>query len=236
MARKAVLALVGTLDTKGEEYAFVKNEALRCGVDVLVIDTSVLGEPSFKAEITAEEVAKAAAVKLEDFRKNIEGDTRVHANKAMSRGLSLILKQLLEEDKIDAILGMGGTGGTDLISAAYRALPLGVPKLLVSTMASNNTKPYVGSSDIVMMNAVTDIAGLNSVSRIVLANAAHAAAGMAKAYPATRKFMEHARPLIAITMFGVTTPAVMAIKAILEAHEFDVVIFHAVGRGQRWRS
>ncbi len=231
MARKAVLALVGTLDTKGEEYAFVKNEALRCGVDVLVIDTSVLGEPSFKAEITAEEVAKAAAVKLEDFRKNIEGDTRVHANKAMSRGLSLILKQLLEEDKIDAILGMGGTGGTDLISAAYRALPLGVPKLLVSTMASNNTKPYVGSSDIVMMNAVTDIAGLNSVSRIVLANAAHAAAGMAKAYPATRKFMEHARPLIAITMFGVTTPAVMAIKAILEAHEFDVVIFHAVGQG-----
>ena len=120
MARKAVLALVGTLDTKGEEYAFVKNEALRCGVDVLVIDTSVLGEPSFKAEITAEEVAKAAAVKLEDFRKNIEGDTRVHANKAMSRGLiDFTLPELLNHIH----KGIFDAGPDRMNAAVRKAIP-----------------------------------------------------------------------------------------------------------------
>lgn len=231
MARKPVVCLAGTLDTKGEEYAFVRDRIVESGADVLMVDTGVLGSPSFAPEITAEEVAQAAGVQLEDFRKNVEGDTRVEANKAMGRGLTVILKKLIEEGKIDAVLGMGGTGGTDLLSGAYRQLPLGFPKMLVSTMASNNTKPYVGCSDMIMMNAVTDIAGLNSVSRVILSNAAHAAVGMARDYTITQKYQKSANPLIAITMFGVTTPGVMAVREVLEANGFDVVIFHAVGQG-----
>lgn len=232
MARKPVVCLAGTLDTKGEEYAFVKQLIIDAGADVLMVDTSVLGEPTFTPEIAATEVAKEAGVKLEDFRQNVEGDTRVKANQAMSRGLTVVLKKLIAEGKIDSVLGMGGTGGTDCLSGAYRALPLGFPKLLVSTMASNNTKPYVGCSDMIMANAVTDIAGLNRVSRTVLSNAAHAAAGMAKDYHVTQKYSQSGNPLIAITMFGVTTPGVMAVKEVLEADGFDVVIFHAVGQGQ----
>jgi len=231
MAEKAVVCLVGTLDTKGEEYAFVKERVLESGADVLMIDTGVLAAPSFAPDISADEVAKEAGVKLADFRKNVEGDTRVEANRAMGHGVTVILKKLISEGKIDAILGMGGTGGTDLISGAYRQLPLGVPKLLVSTMASNNTKPYVGCSDMVMMNAVTDIAGLNSVSKVILSNAAHAAVGMAKDYNITKKYQESANPLVSITMFGVTTPGVMAAREVLEKNGFDVVIFHAVGQG-----
>ena len=231
MDKKPVVCLVGTLDTKGEEYAFVKERIYEAGADVLMIDTGVLAAPLFAPDITAEEVAKEAGVKLTDFRNNVEGDTRVDANRAMGRGLTVILKKLLSEEKIDAILGMGGTGGTDLISGAYRQLPLGIPKLLVSTMASNNTKPYVGCSDIVMMNAVTDIAGLNSVSRVILSNAAHAAYGMAKDYNTVKKYQERANPLISITMFGVTTPGVTVAREILEKNGFDVVIFHAVGQG-----
>jgi uncharacterized protein (UPF0261 family) len=231
MAKKPVVALAGTLDTKGEEYEFVKTGILESGVDVLVIDTGVLGEAYFPAEITRDEVATEGGVKLADFRANVEGDTRVGANKAMSKGLTVILKKLIADGKIDAVLGMGGTGGTDLLSGAYRQLPLGFPKFLVSTMASNNTKPYVGCSDIIMMNSVTDIAGLNCVSRVILANAAHAAAGLAKDYHITRKYLESGNPLIAITMWGVTTPAVLRIKETLEKNSFDVVVFHAVGQG-----
>jgi len=231
MAKNPVVCLVGTLDTKGEEYAFVKERVLELGADVMVIDTGVLGEPYFKPEIPADNVAKEAGVQLTDFRKNVEGDTRVEANKAMSRGLTVILKKLIAEGKIDSVLGMGGTGGTDLLSGAYRELPLGFPKMLVSTMASNNTKPYVGCSDMIMMNAVTDIAGLNSVSRVILSNAAHAAVGMAKGYHITQKYQASANPLISITMFGVTTPGVMAVREVLEKNGFDVVTFHAVGQG-----
>ncbi|MCL2856962.1 MAG: Tm-1-like ATP-binding domain-containing protein [Oscillospiraceae bacterium] len=231
MAKKAVVCLVGTLDTKGEEYAFVKERLIDAGVDVLMIDTGVLAEPHFAPDIGAAAVAKEAGVTLADFRQNVEGSTRVNANKAMGSGVTVILKKLIAEGKIDAVLGMGGTGGTDLISGAYRQLPLGFPKVLVSTMASNNTKPYVGCSDMAMFNAVTDIAGLNSVSRVILSNAAHAAAGMAKDYETTKKYLASANPLIAITMFGVTTPGVMAARAILESSGYDVVIFHAVGQG-----
>ena len=231
MQRKPVVCLAGTLDTKGEEYLFVKERVIESGADVLMIDTGVLGDAYFAPEITRDEVAKAVGVDLAIYRKNVEGDTRVNANKDMSRGLTVILKKLIAEGKIDAVLGMGGTGGTDLLSGAYRQLPLGFPKLLVSTMASNNTKPYVGCSDMVMMNAVTDIAGLNSVSRVILANAAHAAVGMAKDYAITQKYQASANPLIAITMFGVTTPGVMRVKEVLEKNNFDVVVFHAVGQG-----
>lgn len=228
---KTTVALAGTLDTKSVEYAFVKEEIIKSGCDVLVIDTSVLGEATFEPDIKKEEVAKEGGVDLAEFAARVEGDTRVRANKAMSAGLAVILKKLVKEGKIDAVLGMGGTGGTDSLSAAFRQLPLEFPKMLVSTMASNNTKPYVGNSDMIMMYSVTDIAGLNSISRVVLSTAAHAAAGMAKGYAETKKMTEKSNPLIAITMWGVTTPFVMKMREILEAKGFDVVIFHAVGEG-----
>src|ERR671920_1077379 len=137
----------------------------------------------------------------------------------MSQGLRAVVADLVAEGRIDAVLGLGGTGGTDLLGGALQNLGIGVPKLIVSTMASNNTRPYVGHSDMMMMNAVTDIAGLNRISKLVLSNAAHAAAGMARGYETTRSHAEASKPLIAISMFGVTTPGVMRIREQLEAND-----------------
>ena len=141
----STVCLAGTLDTKGEEYAFVKERLLAVGVDVLVVDCGVLGTPTFEPEIPASEVAAKGGINLEDFRSAQEGDGRVTANQGMSKGLGVLLQELVAEGKIDAVLGMGGTGGTDLTSGAFRTLPMGFPKLIVSTMASNNTRPYVGA-------------------------------------------------------------------------------------------
>ncbi|MDA2989617.1 MAG: Tm-1-like ATP-binding domain-containing protein, partial [Actinomycetota bacterium] len=140
-------------------------------------------------------------------------------------------EELVSAGRIDAVMGLGGTGGTDLLSGAFKHLPLGFPKLIVSTMASNNTRPYVGHSDMLMANAVTDIAGLNSISKKVLGNAAGAAAGMAKSRAEIWAKAEDSKPLIAVTMFGVTTPGVMRIRGKLESAGFEVVTFHAVGEG-----
>jgi uncharacterized protein (UPF0261 family) len=137
----------------------------------------------------------------------------------------------LEQDRIDAVIGLGGTGGTDLLSGAFKNLGLGFPKLIVSTMASNNTRPYVGHSDMLMANAVTDIAGLNSISKQVLGNAANAAAGMAKGRAHVQSQAQASKPLIAVSMFGVTTPGVMRVRNRLESEGFEVVTFHAVGEG-----
>ena len=229
--RTPVVALPGPLDTKAVEYAVVKEQIERSGCEALVIDISVLGGDYFEPDIHKEEVAAAAGTDLAAFAARVEGDTRVRANRAMSEGLAVILKKLTAEGKIDAVLGMGGTGGTDSLSAAFRQLPLEMPKMLVSTMASNNTKPYVGNSDMIMMYSVTDIAGLNSISRVVLSTAAHAACGMAQGYAETKKMTEKTKPLVAITMWGVTTPFVMKMRGILEENGFDVVVFHAVGEG-----
>ena len=134
------VCLTGTLDTKGEEYAFVKERIIAAGVDVFVVDCGVLGTPAFEPDISASEVAAKAGINLEDFRDGNEGaGGRVTANEAMSKGLTIVLKELVEAGKIQGVLAMGGTGGTDLASSAYRELPLGFPKLIVSTMASNNT-------------------------------------------------------------------------------------------------
>lgn len=225
------VCLTGTLDTKGEEYAYVKEQIEATGTNVLVVDCGVLGDPSFTPEVTADEVAAKAGVDLADFRGATEGDGRVNANKAMAEGLTAVLGELVEQNRIQAVLALGGTGGTDLASTAYRTLPLGFPKLIVSTMASNNTRPYVGHSDMYMANAVTDIAGLNSVSRVILANAAHSIAGMADHYEKTKELAAASEPLIGISMFGVTTPGVMRMREQLEADGFQVATFHAVGEG-----
>jgi uncharacterized protein (UPF0261 family) len=233
LSRTPVVCLAGTLDTKGTEYAFVRDRLLAAGVDVLVVDCGVLGDPYFAPTIACSEVAARAGINLSDFAAGIEGvaQGRFAAISKMSEGLRAVLADLCEAGRIDAVLGLGGTGGTDLLSGAFRKLPIGVPKMIVSTMASNNTRPYVGHSDLMMMNAVTDIAGINRISKLVLSNAAHAAAGMARGYEATKSHADASKPLIAISMFGVTTPGVMRIRQRLEDSGFEVVTFHAVGEG-----
>jgi uncharacterized protein (UPF0261 family) len=233
MSRNPVVCLAGTLDTKGAEYAFVRDALRDAGVDVLVVDCGVLGEPYFTPDIPSSEVAARAGISLADFSAGVEGGAggRNTAITKMSEGLRVLLEELCAAGRIDAVLGLGGTGGTDLLSGALKHLGMGVPKLIVSTMASNNTRPYVGHSDLMMMNAVTDIAGLNRISKLVLSNAAHAAAGMARGYEATRSHAEASKPLVAISMFGVTTPGVMRIRENLEQSGFEVVTFHAVGEG-----
>jgi uncharacterized protein (UPF0261 family) len=233
MSRKPVVCLAGTLDTKGTEYAYVRDALLASGVDVFMVDCGVLGEPYFPPDVSAGEVAARAGVELADFAAGVEGGAggRNVAITKMSEGLRAVLADLCEEGRIDAVLGLGGTGGTDLLGGALQNLAIGVPKMIVSTMASNNTRPYVGHSDMIMMNAVTDIAGLNRISKVVLSNAAHAAAGLARGYETTRSQAEASKPLIAISMFGVTTPGVMRIREQLEGNGFEVVTFHAVGEG-----
>ena len=232
MARKPVVCLAGTLDTKGTEYAYVRDRLIEAGADVLVVDCGVLGAPFFTPDIPAAHVADQAGIDVSVFRNGVEGPGgRVLAIEKMSEGLAATLHQLVDGGKIDAVMGLGGTGGTDLLSGAFRHLGIGFPKLIVSTMASNNTRPYVGHSDMHMANAVTDIAGLNTISKRVLANAAYSAAGMAHGYATLEREVGESKPLVAISMFGVTTPGVMRIRKRLEDNGFEVVTFHAVGEG-----
>lgn len=222
----ATILLLGTLDTKGSEYAYVRELIEARGCSVLVVDAGVLGEPAITPEVSAAEVAAAGGSSLKELRAR--GD-RGAAVDAMTAGARAVVARLHAERRFDAVLGLGGGGGTTLIAAAMRELPVGVPKLIVSTMASGNTAPYVDVKDVTLMYSVVDIAGLNPLSRRILANAAGAICGMAtQAVPAAKD-----RPLIAATMFGVTTPCVNAARARLEAAGYEVVVFHATGSGGR---
>jgi uncharacterized protein (UPF0261 family) len=218
--------LIGTLDTKGAEYAYVRDLIRARGCDVVVMDLGVLGEPPFAADIGAAEVARAGGSSLGELRARSD---RGSAVETMLAGARALVRRLHAEERFDGVLGLGGGGGTTMIAAAMRELPVGMPKLLVSTMASGNTAPYVDVKDITMMYSVVDIAGLNPLSRRILANAAGAIEGM------VRQEVVRApdRPLIAATMFGVTTPCVTAARQQLERGGYDVLVFHATGAGGR---
>ena len=230
MTRTAVL--IGTLDTKGREYQFVREELANAGVDVLLMDVGVLSDPSIPVDVSAREVAKAAGVSLDDLRFPHEGSgTRGHALDVMSRGAVAVVSELRATGRCDGVLGLGGSGGSSLLSAVMRSLPLGVPKLLVSTMGSGDVSSYVHSSDLCIMHSVTDIAGLNRISRPILRNAAGALAGMIAA-ASVESNVEYA-PAVGLTMLGVTTPAGLRIVERLEHAGFDPIVFHAVGSGGR---
>ncbi len=222
---KTVL-LIGTLDTKGEEYAFVRELIEARGVQVMVMDLGTVGEPAFIPDISAGEVAQRGGSSLEGIRAR--GD-RGAAIDVMLAGACELTRETFEQGRFHGVLGLGGGGGTALVTAAMRELPVGVPKVMVSTMASGNTAPYVDVKDITMMYSVVDIAGLNPLSRRILANAAGAIAGMVTQEVPTAP----ERPLIAATMFGVTTPCVTAARERLEAAGYDVLVFHATGTGGR---
>lgn len=222
---KTVL-LIGTLDTKGAEYAFVRDLVQSHGVATLVMDLGTIGEPAFPPDITAAQVASHAHASLESIRQRAD---RGDAVNIMLTGARALTRELFDAGRFQGVLGLGGGGGTAMITAAMRELPVGVPKLMVSTMASGNTAPYVDVKDITLMYSVVDIAGLNPLSRRILANAAGAIVGM------VRQEFEPGedRPLIAATMFGVTTPCVTAARERLEGAGYDVLVFHATGSGGR---
>ena len=221
------VVLIGTLDTKGHEYAFVKDRLLEQGVDVVLVDAGVLGTPTTEPDITRDHVAQAGGG---DLTQLVAAGDRGDAIEAMGRGAAEIVARLFAAGRLDGALGLGGSGGSTLVSRALRGLPVGVPKLLVSTVASGDTRPYVGASDLTLMPSVVDVAGINRISERILANAAAAIAGMAKA-PQRETATPGARPLVGATMFGVTTPGVTAARERLETLGYEVLVFHATGTG-----
>ena len=220
------VALVGTFDSKGVEYAYVKKILEDLGVKVLTIHMGVF-EPMFPPDVSNVDVAKAVGV---DINEVVAKRDRAWATEVLSKGMEKLIPQLYRQGKFDGILAFGGSGGTSIATPAMRALPIGVPKLMVSTVASGNTSQYVGTSDIIMMPSVVDVAGLNSISTKIFTNAAFAIAGMVSY---ENKTVIEKKPLIAATMFGVTTPCVNFAREYLEARGYEVLIFHATGTGGR---
>jgi uncharacterized protein (UPF0261 family) len=221
------VAIIGALDTKGQEFAFLKSAIEQRGCKTLVINVGVLGTPLFTPDVSAEAVAEAGGAKLADL---IAKQDRGAAMQVMNRGAAVVVRQLYQDGKFDGVISMGGGGGTGIASSAVRALPVGVPKLLVSTVASGDTSQYVGTTDITMMPSIVDVAGLNRISRTIFTNAAGAICGMVTGdvAPAAED-----KPLIAATMFGNTTRAVDHARQIMEAAGYEVLVFHATGTGGR---
>jgi uncharacterized protein (UPF0261 family) len=223
MSRPTVV-LVGTLDTKGEEYAYLRERLEAGGVDTLLVDVGTQGPPLTRADVPPEDVAAAGGFDLAALTD------RGAAVEAMCAAAPVVVRRLFDEGRCQGVLAAGGSGNTAIATAAMRALPVGVPKLVVSTMAAGDTTAYVDVSDVTLMPAVTDVSGLNSVSMRILANAAAAVAGMVTAPPVD---LGESRPVVAATMFGVTTPAVTAAREELERRGYEVLVFHATGTGGR---
>ena len=221
--------LLGTLDTKGREIAYVQSLLKQLGVKTTVVDTGCLGQPTMDADISREAVFQAADTSLEEMiSRNDRGTAVTNA----AKGTASLVNQAFESGTLQGVLALGGSAGTTIGTEAMRTLPLGIPKLMVSTLASGQVRPYVGGKDIFMLNSVVDIAGINRISREVLNQAARAMAGMVlfqSEISQTSEFTE--RPLIAASMFGVTTPCLLKAQEVLEGEGFEVLIFHATGTG-----
>ncbi len=217
--------LLATLDTKGLEAQFLRERLVAAGVQVTLVDIGSLAPPACAADISRDELFRAAG---EDVAALAAAGDRGRAVAAAARGAAALVAQHFALGRLSGVLAMGGSAGSTIGSAAMRALPLGVPKLLVSTLASGQVRHYVGDKDILLLNAVVDIAGLNRISRTVLDEAARAMAGMVRFAPAPPVAQ---RPLVAATMFGVTTPCVEHARRVLEAAGYEVLVFHATGVG-----
>ncbi|MFF2445542.1 Tm-1-like ATP-binding domain-containing protein [Neobacillus sp. NPDC058068] len=223
MSKKIVL--VGSLDTKEKEFLYVKEIIEESGVETLLINTGVY-ESSSVGDIPNENVANAGGSTIDELRQK---NDRGYAVSVMTNGIASIVKKLVEDDQVAGVFGMGGTAGTTVGAAAMRSVPVGIPKLIVSTVASGNTRPYVGEKDIMMMYSIVDIAGINSLSARILRNAANALSGMVIGNSVA--IVDGGKPMIGATMFGVTTPCVNQTREILEQNGFDVLVFHATGAG-----
>ncbi len=225
MAKTVVI--IGTLDTKGQEFAFIKKLVEKEGLKALVVDFGVMGEPAFKPDVTGAEVAEAGGGNLDILRK---GEQKDEAMRVMQSGLAAVVRALYDRGKLHGIIGMGGTGGTSIATAAMRTLPVGVPKVMVSTVGGGDVSAYAGTKDITFIPSIVDVAGFNRISRTIYANAAGAVAGMVKTKvpkPRTEK------PLVTASMFGNTTTCVDKARGILEEKGYEVLVFHATGTGGR---
>ena len=229
MAGTVVMA--GALDTKGADFAFVKELIEDAGLATLVVDFGVMGEPAFAAEVSRQEVCAAGGG---DLAHLASGSHKDEAMATMARGLAAVVSRLHGEGRLDGIIGMGGSGGTSLVTTAMRELPVGVPKVMVSTVGGGDVSAFAGTKDITFMPSVVDVAGLNRISRDIYANAAGAIAGMVRTRAATADTPAAGeRPLLTASMFGNTTTAVEHARGILEAAGYEVLVFHATGSGGR---
>ena len=224
MTKTVVLA--GALDTKGQEFAFVKKLIEQAGLQTLVVDFGVMSDPTLTPDISREEVAQAGGG---DLARLSSGGHKDEAMKTMATGLAVIVHKLHEDGKLDGILSMGGSGNTSIATAGMRTLPVGVPKLMVSTLAGGDVSAFVGTKDITMMPSVVDVSGINSISRVIYTNAAAAIAGMVKTDIPTGEV----KPLITASMFGNTTTAVDHARGLIEQQGYEVLVFHATGAGGR---
>ncbi len=226
--------LIGTLDTKGAEVRFVRDLLRERGVEVVVIDAGVIGEPAFAPEIDRRRVFAAAGTNLDAVRA---ANDRGQAVTKAAAGVAALARELAAAGGVQGVLGLGGSAGTIIGTSAMRALPFGVPKIMVSTLASGQTRPYVGERDIAMWHSVVDISGVNRISRTVLANAALAMAGMVGGKGQRSEVRDQRsdadKPLVTATMFGVTTPCVEAARRVVETAGYEVLVFHATGTGGR---
>ena len=222
----ATIAVIGTLDTKGREHAFVAERIRARGHAVLLIDVGTGSEAVVPADITRAEVAAAGEIDLPGL---VARGDRGECVSAMAGAAPRLLERMVADGRIQGVISLGGGGGTAIASAAMRPLPIGFPKLIVSTLASGNTAAYVGTSDIVMMPAVVDVQGLNRISRVILARAAGAICGMVEADVVSGD----ERPLVVASMFGNTTKCIDAAIPLLEAAGYEVLVFHATGTGGR---
>ena len=216
--------LIGTLDTKGDEYAYLRERLGLHGVATLLVDAGTVDPPRIEPDITREELAAETGTDLGSLTD------RGTAVGAMAAAAAALAARLHRDGRIDGLLAAGGSGNTAIAAAAAQALPVGVPKVIVSTMAAGDTTDYVGATDVTLMASVTDVAGVNSISGRILANAAAAVAGMVLAPPVA---VAQDRPLIGATMFGVTTPCVTSAREALEERGYEVLVFHATGTGGR---
>jgi uncharacterized protein (UPF0261 family) len=226
MSAKTIVVLA-TLDTKGREAEYLRQQIASYGDTALIVDTGVVGTPATAADITREEVADAGGMPLAQI---LENPSREIAAPVMADGATRIVTRLATEGKVHGIVAMGGTQGTTLSTKVMRALPYGFPKVMVSTMASGNVGPWVDIKDVTMMFSVTDILGLNPVTRKILANAAGAVCGMAAS---DVQLEQGDKPLVAVTTVGITTQGAMQAVRVLESHGYETIVFHAIGPGGR---
>jgi uncharacterized protein (UPF0261 family) len=222
----ATIAVLGTLDSKGEEHAFVAGLIAARGHKPLLIDVGTGGPATVQPDITREQVAAAAGI---DLPALLARKDRGECVVAMTKAAPALVAKLAAEGRIHGILSLGGGGGTAIGTAAMRALPLGFPKLMVSTLAAGNVAPYLGTKDITMMPSIADVAGLNRLSRVIFTRAAGAICGMVESEPV----IDSARPLVVASRFGNTTACVTEAKKVLEAAGYEVLVFAATGAGGR---
>ena len=219
------ILIIGTLDTKGVEFAYIRDLIRARGHDTILLDAGV-DEPRLAPDVSSARVATAGGSSIESLRA---AHDRATALEVMCAGVRAVALELLAEGRFDGVIGLGGSGGSAIATSAMKALPVGMPKVMVSTMASGDVSAYVDVKDITMMYSVVDVAGLNRLSRRILANGAGAVCGMVEQeIPPAED-----RPLLAATMFGVTTPCVTRVRETLEGAGYEVLVFHAVGSGGR---